>query len=95
MKSKTPADAILFAPNAGEVGTWLPYLCGRELNYFPDPGYYQSPYRETKMRLQDPKSFAQFVAPQGRQTFYATRGQAPFPLVASAGGWNLYRIGPP
>ncbi|HEY3448204.1 MAG TPA: DUF6541 family protein [Myxococcales bacterium] len=94
VKKQTPPDAILFAPNAGEVGIWLPYLCNRELNYFPDPGYYQSPYRETKMRLQDPKEFARFVAPQGRQTFYATRGQASFPRVASVGGWNLYRIGP-
>lgn len=94
VKKQTPPEAILFAPNAGEVGIWLPYLCGRELNYFPDPGYYQSPYRETKMRLQDPAEFARYVAPQGRPTFYATRGRAGFPLVASVGGWQLYRLLP-
>ena len=95
VKAKTSDDAILFAPNAGEVGIWLPYLCNRELNYFPDPGYYQSPYREAKMRIQDPREFARYIASQSqRPTFFATRGRADFALLASAGGWNLYRLEP-
>ena len=95
VQQRTPLDAIVFAPNAGEVGIWLPYLCNRELNYFPDPGYYQSPYREAKMRIQDPREFARYIASQSqRPTFFATRGRADFALLASAGGWNLYRLEP-
>lgn len=96
VQAQTPPEAVIFAPNAGEVGIWLPYLCRRELNYFPDPGYYQSPYRETKMRLQDPREFARFIASQGgKPVFWATHGGGgDLPLVASAGGWSLYRVTP-
>jgi hypothetical protein len=37
LKDATPADSVVFAPNAGAVGIWLPYLCAREFNYFPEP----------------------------------------------------------
>ncbi len=94
VRTQTPPDAVLFAPNAGEVGIWLPYLCRRELNYFPDPGYYQSPYREAKMRLQDPAEFLRLIQTShpGRPVFQATRGGSPFPLVTRIGGWNLHRL---
>jgi hypothetical protein len=88
----TPVQAVIFAPNAGEVGIWLPYLCEREFNYFPEPTYGMSPYRQRKADARDPSQFAGVVA--GREVFWAMRGRAELPVAASAGGWNLYRVTP-
>jgi hypothetical protein len=95
VKAKTPEGSVIFAPDFGEAGIWLPYLCSREFNYFPKPGYERFEYREQKMRTRDPREFVRIVHEQwgARPVFQATRaGTSIGPLVARAGGWNLYQL---
>jgi hypothetical protein len=93
-REKTPADAVVFAPDFGEVGIWLPYLCERELNYFPDPGYAASDYRAAKMNQRDPNAFSRLVQrDHPRPVFYATRRpQQRGRLVFRQGEWLLYDV---
>jgi hypothetical protein len=93
-REKTPANAVVFAPDFGEVGTWLPYLCARELNYFPDPGYAVSPYRQAKMNQRDPIAFSRLVQRDGpRPVYFATRrDDRRGKLVFRQGEWRLYDV---
>lgn len=92
VKRKTEPGAVIFAPNAGEVGIWLPYLCAREFNYFPEPSYATSEYRQRKGSIQSPLEFARFIGE--RPTYFATRGAWHGREVAAAGGWRLYEVKP-
>jgi hypothetical protein len=95
VREKTPEDAVIFAPHAGEVGIWLPYLCGRELNYFPDPGYHDSAYRKAKMSAADPDRFADLVrAQRERPVYFLTQSRWRGAALGSAGSWNLYEVPP-
>jgi hypothetical protein len=94
VRRTTPEDAVVLAKDFGEVDVWLPYLCERELNYFPDPGYATSPYRDAKMRERDPEAFARVVRRERpRPIYFATRrtfngGR----LIFTLGDWRLYEV---
>jgi hypothetical protein len=93
-REKTPENAVIFAPDLGPIEIWLPYLCARELSYFPDRGYATSAYRSRKIGARDPVAFARLVrSERGRPAFYATR--TPFNggrLVFVVGEWRLYEV---
>jgi hypothetical protein len=97
VREKTPANAVLFSPEAGgTIGLWLPYLCVRETNFFAYPGYRATEYLGRKHQIRDPVVFANYVAQSRRRPVYhASRYRGgPGKWVGAGGGWNLFELTP-
>jgi hypothetical protein len=94
VRRSTPDDALIFALEAPAIRIWLPYLCAREFNYFPEPSYTMSPYRQMKASITDAAEFARQLAPTGRPLYQATtRAIAGAEPILAVAGWRLYGLG--